>query len=80
MKTFVELVEEGSIGVDAIDDYIEQWHTSYNGNLSLPEFLGMTEEQYTQFVENPSSLKTMLHKCEPVYAKVKRIAKRIAAK
>ena len=60
--TFVEMVKNGQCSIDEIDDYIDKWHDEYNGNLKLHEYLGMTDDEYNQWLTNPSSLKTMFHR------------------
>lgn len=82
---FVEMVKKGLCSIDEIDNYIDKWHDEYTGNLELYEFLGMTENEYEQWLINPSSLKTMFvknHSKEPAYAskKIDRIAKKIIKK
>ena len=39
------------VSADTIDDLIEYWHTHETGN-SLPEFLGMTDSEYEDFVKH----------------------------
>ena len=48
-KNFIELLKEGKVTIEDIDDYIDMWHGS-DSKLSLPEFLGMTNEEYAMFV------------------------------
>lgn len=38
-----------------INDYIDKWHVS-ESSISLPYFLGMTEDEYILFVKNESAL------------------------
>lgn len=42
---FMELFKAGKVMEEEIDDYVDLWHESET-QLSLPDFLGMTEEQY----------------------------------
>lgn len=56
---FIEMVKSGKCSIDEIDDYIDKWHDEYQGNLKLHEYLGMTDEEYNQWLINPNSLKTM---------------------
>jgi ribosomal protein L21 len=44
---------------DLIDNHIDNWHES-NSNLSVYEWLGLTETEYKEFVESPSSLRKIL--------------------
>ena len=60
--TFIEMVKAGQCSIDEIDDYIDKWHDEYHGNLKLYEYLGMTQEEYNQWLTNPNSLKTMYHR------------------
>lgn len=45
--------------IDEIDDYIEQWHSS-DSELSIFEYLGMSEEEYFLWVENDFYLKYII--------------------
>ena len=47
--SFVNACLSGEILLDAIDDYIEYWHTHETG-VSIETFLGMTEYEYTQWL------------------------------
>lgn len=47
MSNFIEDCLNGKATEEQLDDYIEKWHTEEIGNESLREYLGMTEEQYT---------------------------------
>ena len=42
---FVERCANGTAEPEEIDDYVDLWHES-DSQLSLPEYLGMTEEEY----------------------------------
>jgi hypothetical protein len=50
MKKFYELYLEGTVLLDAIYQYIDDWH---NGDYEedIEEYLGLTEEQYFRWVE-----------------------------
>ena len=50
METFVDLLKEGKVSVDDIDDFVDQWHES-DSNLSLVDFLGLTQSQYSEWVK-----------------------------
>ena len=56
---FVEKVLRGQTQLADIDDFVEQWHRS-SSPLTLPEFLGMAEHEYAQWVENPLVLQKLL--------------------
>ncbi len=58
-KTFIELCLEGRADLSDIDDYIEAWHTT-KGDASLHQFLGMTDSEYSLWVEKPDSLRFIL--------------------
>ncbi len=55
MKTFVECVLAGEAQRDDIDDFIDRWHLG-NASCSLAQFLGMSDDEYALWVENPSAL------------------------
>lgn len=50
MKTFVELYKKGKVGPNDIDDYISEWHNN-DSTESLHDFLGLTREEYSQWVQ-----------------------------
>lgn len=60
--TFVELLKQGLVDYEDIDDYIVEWHKS-SSNKTIYEFLGMTKEQYFKFgTSNYLALKSMFKK------------------
>lgn len=61
-KTFVDAFIAGEVGVHAIHDYIEYWHTHDTGN-RIYEFLGMTDKQYYDWAmaESDESLFNILN-------------------
>ena len=38
-KRFTELLQEGAVKPNDIDDFIHEWHVNYNGNETLSEYL-----------------------------------------
>ncbi len=53
-QTFVEAVLAGDAMLGDIDDFIDAWHASPE-DVGLAEFLGMTEEEYARWVEQPET-------------------------
>ena len=51
---FFELLKQGKVRPEEIDDYIDQWQDEYTGDDTLEEFLGMTSQQYNEWVYNPN--------------------------
>ncbi len=60
---FIELLKQGKVKPDEIDDYIDKWHDEYSGSDTLEDYLGMTEQQYNEWVANPDSIDS-LYGCE----------------
>jgi hypothetical protein len=58
-KKFIDLVLEGDAFDTEVDDFVEAWHNG-GSNLSLAEFLGLTDEEYALWVEQPESLRSIL--------------------
>jgi hypothetical protein len=58
--TFVELSLAGDVVMDEIDDFVAAWHNDPAIREPLHEFLGMTEEEYALWVEQPGSLRLIL--------------------
>ena len=59
-RTFVERALAGEISGLDIDDEIERWHESAGGE-SLAAWLGMSDEEYQLFVEQPDALGLILN-------------------
>lgn len=59
MSTFVELYLSGRVELDEIDRFIEVWHTNRYEDRPLHEFLGMTWEEYAQWIENPKVFRVL---------------------
>jgi hypothetical protein len=57
--TFLDAVLAGEISPDAIDDYVGRWHQS-DTKMSLPSFLGLTEEEYHNWVADPDTLEHII--------------------
>lgn len=55
MSNYIQNCVNGVSRVDEIHDYIEQWHES-DSNLTLFEYLGMTESEYIDFIADESNL------------------------
>ena len=47
---FMNLCIQGKASYKDVDEYVEYWHKS-NTNLELHEFLGLTFEEYGQFIK-----------------------------
>lgn len=62
MNNFIQLCLDGEAKPDAIDDYIEKWHTNikYNQSQNLYEFLGMTRKEYASWIERKQTLETII--------------------
>lgn len=58
--SFIQRCLNGDALLDDIDDAVEQWHTG-DTSRSLPEFLGLTEDEYSILVENPDALKAIIY-------------------
>lgn len=55
--TFMELFRKGLLlnPIETFNNEVSKWHDE-DTNTNLPEFLGMTEQEYTNVIENPSLL------------------------
>ena len=54
-KNFIELCLTGNALVDEVDDFVDRWHDS-PGKLSLRDFLGMSEIEFSLWVNDPDVL------------------------
>ena len=59
-KTFVQAFLDGEVKEFDVNDWVEYWHDEYNGNAKLNEHLGLTEEEYKDWVEGPKSIGTII--------------------
>jgi len=51
MKSFTQRYKSGEINDQAIDKMIQQWHDSEEASvISLHEYIGMTEQEYSDWV------------------------------
>ena len=53
---------KGKITEDQIDDYVEKWHVSDSETCELHEFLGLTREEFFEYVKDTKSIKTIMEK------------------
>jgi hypothetical protein len=54
--TFLQRVLAGEASLNQIDDYVDQWHDSSTETRALPEFLGLTREEYSRWVLEADAL------------------------
>lgn len=54
-ETFISKALSGAAMFDEIDDYVDAWHDGDEAE-SLPEFLGMTAEEYDLWVHCPDAI------------------------
>jgi hypothetical protein len=45
--------------VDRVDALVEEWHNGAGKDRPLHEFLGMTKEQYAEWIKNPDAGKSL---------------------
>jgi hypothetical protein len=57
--TFIDSFLEGKATLDEIDDFVDRWHES-GADDSIYKFLGMTWNEYKLWVEDPTSLLSII--------------------
>jgi hypothetical protein len=57
---FMDQVLEGNVLDTEIDEFVEAWHRGEGAGQSLAAFLGMTDEEYAMWVEQPGALRSIL--------------------
>lgn len=70
MTTFMQEVRAGRQVLSQIDAWVERWHESDGGG-SLREFLGLTPEEYADWLREPASLVAAVNRAQaaiPRYA------------
>lgn len=58
-KRYVDRVLDGSALWTDVDDYVAAWHEG-DSDESLPEFLGLTQDEYALWLEQPQALRLIL--------------------
>src|ERR1035438_5114585 len=63
-RTFMDLLLSGDAMSQDIDDFVDSWHDGAeedaSASMELSEYLGMTDEEYRLWVEQPESLRYMV--------------------
>ncbi len=59
-KTFVDQLLSGDAMVEDADDFVEAWHDAGSG-LAISEYLGMSEEEYLAWLEEPDLIRSILN-------------------
>jgi hypothetical protein len=58
-KTFIEMCVNSERTDDDVDSFVEAWHTS-GDKRSLRESLGLSAEEYADWVARPESIATIV--------------------
>ena len=58
-ETFIDVVLHGDALWTEVDDWVDRWHED-PADTELHDFLGMTPDEYTLWVEQPSALRLIL--------------------
>lgn len=61
-RTFLEACIDGLGDLEDLNDYIDYWQT-HELNLSLREFLGMTEYEYEKWLQNDDTIIRDILRC-----------------
>lgn len=79
MKKFYDLYMEGKVTIENLDDFLEEWN---RGSFSekINEYLGLTEEQYYMWCDDPDKLKNELDMIKNHQFATARVSKRKMAK
>lgn len=59
---FIEMVIAGQANVEDVNDFIDYWNNYEDSNISLSQYLGLTIEEYANFVKDSSSLVDIVEK------------------
>ena len=59
MNKFYDLYMQDRVKIEDLDDFLEEWHRS-NSNEEINEYLGLTEEQYYMWCDDPRKLESEL--------------------
>ncbi len=58
--SFVKDYLNGKASPSDIDVYVERWHEGTASDLDLPEYLGLSKEEYSEWATHPSKLEEIL--------------------
>ncbi len=59
--SFIELCVMDEASLDDIDKYINKWHDDERSDITLHEYLGMTEYEYKCWVHSPNILESIVN-------------------
>jgi hypothetical protein len=59
--TFIDRCLAGSARPEDIDEWVDAWHAGAGSESSLAQYLGMSQEDYAVWAEQPDSLPFILH-------------------
>jgi hypothetical protein len=51
-ETFVDAFIRGVCTIDELEDWIERWHNGSKDDISLADYLGMTDDEYAGWVND----------------------------
>jgi hypothetical protein len=57
--TYIDRLLDGSALLDEADDFVDAWHNDPSGQ-DLHDFLGMTWDEYSFWVEKPNALRLIV--------------------
>lgn len=60
MTTFIEAVRGKTATPEQVDDWVDRWHNGEGDGLTLRQFLGLTEQQYAEWMRNPAVLASFI--------------------
>jgi hypothetical protein len=58
--SFLDLCVRGETKPGDVDDFVNAWHAGAGG-ASLGEFLGLSQSEYDRWIQEPDSLRDILH-------------------
>lgn len=54
--SFVEACASGVASVKEVDDWVDEWHEGPYLGEELPDFLGLFDDEYNEWIHNPNSI------------------------
>ena len=60
MYSFVQRYLDGTAKLSDIDDWIDQWHSDSSCAMDLHEYLGLTKQEYIDWLAHPDELDRIL--------------------
>lgn len=60
MNGFKEQYLSGKVGINKLDDFVDDWHEDINNKMTLQDYLGFNDDEYAAFSHSETEIKNLL--------------------